>query len=191
MGSFDYDDPDEIEFAYQQLQQQRQQGLDGPAELRKADRAKAKRIAELEAELEKATASLAELNKTVASRTVADVLKAKGANPALQKFMSDVDPTEEGVTAWLTENGELFGYKPQAQESDAPDQGTLAPVQGVDPAMAEMFQQMARVQNHEANAAPGLAGQQKILESLQQIDANAQSFEDVTKGLRDLGIPLG
>jgi len=47
---------------------------------------------------------------------------------------------------------------------------------------------MAAVQNQEANAAPGLAAGQKGVEAVSRLGDNAKSFEDVEKGLKDLGI---
>lgn len=55
------------------------------------------------------------------STTVADVLKAKGANPKVAKFIDEsVEPTEAAVTAWLTEWADVFNIKvPDAGEAEA------------------------------------------------------------------------
>lgn len=72
--------------------------------------------------------------KAVRQRTVADVLKEKGANPGLARYvLADVDdPTPESVSSWLSENGEIFGFKPPA-----PDPKDAASVLGL-PAGTEL-----------------------------------------------------
>lgn len=60
--------------------------------------------------------------KSVRTRTVSDVLKDKQANPGLARYvLQDLDdPTPEAVSAWLADNGELFGYKPPAPDPSDP-----------------------------------------------------------------------
>lgn len=81
--------------------------LDGPKALREA--LKAEKSARKEAEK-----ALNELRTRDRQRTVSDVLKSKGASPALSRFvlldLEEVD--EKAVDKWLDENGELFGYAP-------------------------------------------------------------------------------
>jgi hypothetical protein len=81
--------------------------LDGPKALREA--LKAEKAARKEAEK-----ALNELRTRDRQRTVSDVLKSKGASPALSRFvLADVeDVDEKAVDKWLEENGELFGYEP-------------------------------------------------------------------------------
>lgn len=66
--------------------------------------------------------------KSVRQRTVADVLKEKGANPGLARYvLQDLeDPTPESVSSWLAEQGELFGYKPQTPSDPAQAMGLPA-----------------------------------------------------------------
>lgn len=75
-----------------------------------------KQLKALTTRAEAAEAEAAKNVKVVRARTVADVLKDKGVNPALSRFvLQDLeDPTPEAVSTWLTENGELFGVKPPA-----------------------------------------------------------------------------
>ena len=54
--------------------------------------------------------------------------------------------------------------------------------------MAELQAAMARVQNQEAQAAPGLVNGDKRLEAIARLGENATSFEDVVKGLKDLHV---
>lgn len=79
-------------------------------------------VKDLEKKLEKeakarqeAEERASKVEKSLRSKTVAEVLKEKGANPALARYaLQDLeDPSPESVNTWLIENGELFGYKPQ------------------------------------------------------------------------------
>lgn len=78
------------------------------SELVKKLRNQLKQANKRNSELEAAQEGLA---KKVRQREVKDVLDAKGVNPKIARWvLADVeDPTEESVTEWLVENGELFG----------------------------------------------------------------------------------
>jgi hypothetical protein len=72
-------------------------------QLRKVNRTLEKRMKELEAEANT-------LKSQTRQRTVKDVLTAKGVNPKVAAFIpQDIEISEEAVTAWLNENGEVFG----------------------------------------------------------------------------------
>jgi predicted RNase H-like nuclease (RuvC/YqgF family) len=74
-------------------------------QLRKVNRTLEKRLKELESE---ATT----LKTQTRQRTVKDVLSAKGINPKVAAFIpQDIDTTEEAVSAWLTEYGDVFGVQ--------------------------------------------------------------------------------
>jgi predicted RNase H-like nuclease (RuvC/YqgF family) len=74
-------------------------------QLRKVNRTLEKRLKELEVE---ATT----LKTQTRQRTVKDVLSAKGINPKVAAFIpQDIDTTEEAVSAWLTEYGDVFGVQ--------------------------------------------------------------------------------
>lgn len=83
--------------------------------LRKADKAKARRIAELEA-------ALAEQQKASRSRSMSEVLQARSLNPKIAALIpSDVEPTEDAVGKWLDEYGDVFGVS-QSNGSDEGDE---------------------------------------------------------------------
>ena len=85
-------------------------GGDVVKQLRKVNRTLEKRLKELEQE---ATS----LKTQTRQRTVKDVLSAKGINPKVAAFIpQDIDTTEEAVTAWLTEYGDVFGVQAPADE---------------------------------------------------------------------------
>lgn len=93
----DYED-DEVDSGTQAMRQ-----------LRKADKAKAKRIAELEEQLNSLSASTRE-------RSVKDALEGRGLNPKIAAFIpKDIEPTDEAVGKWLDEYGDVFGATPKAE----------------------------------------------------------------------------
>jgi hypothetical protein len=86
-------------------------GDDLVKKLRKAKRADEKRIKELTEQLEG-------LTKAQRERTVKEVLENKGINAkAARLILKDLDEvTEESLTMWLQENGDLIGYQPEQQD---------------------------------------------------------------------------
>lgn len=168
---------------------------DAMGQLRKALKAQQKATKDREAELATVREELSALKGQVSSQTIAGLLEAKGAKPGLAKFMADVEATDEAVTKWLTENGEIFGYKPKAEGDGAQENQTQSQGAGLDPELEAILQSMAKVQNQEANAAPNLTSKDdKAKEFLDRVGQNAQSFDDVSKALRQAGlfsIPAG
>jgi len=163
---------------------------DALSKVRKANRAQNKRIKELEEVLAEREKALNELSGKVKVTGVTDILKARGANPALARYAlkDDVEPTEEAVDAWLTENGSLFGYEPKAVEvSDSSVPGESGDVDMS--SIADALAAMQRVQTGEANSAPALAGNDKMAQAFAAIDSKATSFDDVARALSQLGIP--
>ena len=93
-------------------------GSDLLKKLRKAKRADEKRIKDLTEQLETFTKSQRE-------STVKSVLEKKGVNQkAARLILKDLDGdfSEESVSNWLNENGELFGL----EVTDKPDAQNLA-----------------------------------------------------------------
>ena len=97
-------------------------------QLRKANKQKEKELAELKAQFEG-------LSKAQKERAIKDVLDARGINAKIAKFIpQDLDPTEESLSKWLDDNGDVFGI--QAAESNQPV---------VDPATAAAYKKMNNV----------------------------------------------
>ena len=97
-------------------------------QLRKATKQKDKELAELRAQFEG-------VSKAQRERSIKDVLESRGVNSKIAKFIpSDVDSTEESLSKWLDENGDVFGF--QATESNQPV---------VDPAQAAAYKRMNNV----------------------------------------------
>ena len=99
-----WDDEDEDQDTDNEVQLD---GSDLLKKLRKAKRADEKRIKELTEQLETFTKSQRE-------RTVKEVLEKKGVNQkAARLILKDLDGefSEDAVSNWLNENGELFGLE--------------------------------------------------------------------------------
>jgi DNA uptake protein ComE-like DNA-binding protein len=92
--------------------------------LRKANKQKEKELAELKAQFDG-------VSKAQRERAIKDVLEARGVNKKVASFIpSDIDPTEESLSKWLTEYGDVFGI-------------TAEPTQDVvDPAQAAAYKKM-------------------------------------------------
>ena len=133
-------------------------------QLRKVNRTLEKRLKELEDE---ATT----LKTQTRQRTVKDVLTSKGINPKVAAFIpQDIDMTEEAVTNWLNEYGDVFGVTPpeatkgesQAQSNPALQaQKRINDVvsSGTPPGIDEdMYSKMQSVRNaEELNALLGIS----------------------------------
>lgn len=103
-------------------------GNDLVKQLRKAAKQKDRELAELKAQFEN-------VSKAQRERNIKDVLESRGVNSKIAKFIpSDLDPTEESLSKWLDENGDVFGF--QATESNQPV---------VDPATAAAYKRMNNV----------------------------------------------
>ncbi len=108
-------------------------------QLRKADRAKEKRIKELESEL-------VGFKKVQSERTVKEILEKEGVKPSAAKYiLKDIDNvTPEAIKDWLHDNGEDFGWQPVAaskvseedraaiSQQDRITQGATTPDRGED-----------------------------------------------------------
>lgn len=176
--TFDLDDFDQFDGL---------QGNDLVSALRKQIKLAAKQNKELQAASTADKQAISELTQKVNGVTLESVLKEKGAKPALAKFMKDIEPTKENVEAWLAENGELFGYDPKAAGESSGEQGSGSEA-GMTPEMLAALATMQRVQQQEANAAPGQLGSpNKADDFLARVGQNAKSFEDVEKALRTAG----
>jgi hypothetical protein len=119
MSNFEYED-DEDDFTTPV-----NEGNDLVKQLRKAAKQKDKELAELRAQF-------GEISKAQRERNIKDVLESRGVNSKIAKFIpTDIDPTEESLSKWLDDNGDVFGFS--ATESNQP---------AVDPAQAAAYKRM-------------------------------------------------
>jgi hypothetical protein len=106
-----YDDDDDFEFDDEQPQEPQRNSNDVLKKVRRAERAKEKRIKELESELES-------LRKFQRESTVSKVLSEKGVNPKIAAFIpQDLEPTADAVSSWLEQYGDVFGVVKQEAPS--------------------------------------------------------------------------
>lgn len=114
-----WEDEDDFDMEEEDQQVRKPQGNDLVKQLRKSDRAKEKRIREMEAEL----ASLRSERRT---QTVSQILANEGVSPRIAKYIP-ADITDEGaIKAWLDENAEDFNInRSQNDGAGAPDEDAL------------------------------------------------------------------
>lgn len=123
MSNFEYEDDEDEEVTTQDTSSN-----DLVKQLRKATKQKDKELAELRAQFEG-------VSKAQRERSIKDVLESRGVNSKIAKFIpSDVDSTEESLSKWLDDNGDVFGFT--ATESNQPV---------VDPAQAAAYKKMNSV----------------------------------------------
>jgi hypothetical protein len=120
MSNYEYEDDDD-DFT------QESGNNDLVKQLRKAAKQKDKELAELRAQFEG-------VSKAQRERNIKDVLESRGVNSKIAKFIpSDLDPTEESLSKWLDDNGDVFGFSTESNQ----------PV--VDPAQAAAYKKMNSV----------------------------------------------
>ena len=81
---------------------------DAFSQLRKANKQKEKQLKEIQVEL-------SELRKEKRDRTIKETLTSRGVNPKIAAFIpQDIDLTEESLSTWLSEYGDVFGIESQS-----------------------------------------------------------------------------
>jgi hypothetical protein len=87
-------------------------------QLRKANKQKEKELADLKSQFES-------LNKQQRERAIKDVLEARGVNKKISAFIpQDLDPTEESLSKWLDDYGDVFGLETTESNQPVVDQAT-------------------------------------------------------------------
>jgi hypothetical protein len=115
----DWDDDEDLEVDEQP------QSNDLVKKLRKADRAKEKRIRELETEL-------GGLRSMQREATIKSVLENKGVNPKVAKFIpDDIELSAEAVDKWIEDNADIFGLVKAQEKQAEPDLATLRQIDAV------------------------------------------------------------
>jgi molybdopterin biosynthesis enzyme MoaB len=120
MSNNDYEDDD---FDFEDSSSN--QNNDLVKQLRKAAKQKDKELQELRAQFEG-------VSKAQRERAIKDVLEARGVNKKISAFIpSDIDPTEESLSKWLDDYGDVFGIESQESNQNV-----------VDPAQAAAYKKM-------------------------------------------------
>ena len=115
-------------------------------QLRKAAKQKDKELQELRSQFEN-------LSKGQRERAIKDVLATRGVNSKIASFIpQDIDPTEESLSKWLDDYGDVFGIE-SSQTQATPN---------VDPAQAAAYKRMTNTADsgsspeHNADIMPKL-----------------------------------
>jgi hypothetical protein len=78
--------------------------------LRKALKVEQRKNKELET-------SYSEITKAQKERILKDVLSSKGVSPKIAQFIpADIEASEDAISAWLDNNGDVFGYTPSEKQ---------------------------------------------------------------------------
>mgnify|MGYP003337187177 CR=1 FL=1 len=156
MSNNDYEDDDFLEEETQPKEN------DLVKQLRKANKQKEKELAELKSQFEN-------LSKSQRERAIKDVLEARGVNSKIAKFIpQDLDPTEESLSKWLTDNGDVFGIQQATPQS------------AVDPQQAAAYKKM----NNAVDAGLTPDSTDDLLKKI----LNTQSKEELDEVLRNSGL---
>ena len=133
-------------------------------QLRKASKQKDKELQELRAQFEN-------LSKGQRERAIKDVLATRGVNSKIASFIpQDIDPTEESLSKWLDDNGDVFGI----------ESGQTQATPNVDPAQAAAYKRMTNTADSGASPEHNADIMQKLL--------NANSREELDEVIRLSGL---
>jgi hypothetical protein len=117
MSNNDYEDDD---FDFEDTSSQSNPNNDLVKQLRKAGKQKDKELQELREKFDG-------LSKAQRDRTIKDVLETRGINKKISAFIpTDIDPTEESLSKWLDEYGDVFGIQSQESNQNVVDPQTAA-----------------------------------------------------------------
>ena len=154
MSNYDYEDEDDFTTDSSDLVKQ----------LRKAAKQKDKELQELRSQFES-------LNKASRERAIKDALASRGVNQKIAAFIpSDIDPTEESVSKWLTDYADVFGFEASA-ETQKPN---------VDPAQAKAYQKLTNAADSGFTPDRGAEIMTKLM--------NAQTPEELDEIIRNSGL---
>ena len=133
-------------------------------QLRKASKQKDKELQELRAKFEN-------LSKGQRERAIKDLLASRGVNSKIASFIpQDIDPTEESLSKWLDDNGDVFGI----------ESGQTQATPNVDPNDAAAYKRMTN--SADSGASPEHNGD--IMQKLM----NANSKEELDEVIRLSGL---
>ena len=132
-------------------------------QLRKANKQKDKELAELKSQFDG-------LSKAQRERAIKDVLEARGINRKISVFIpQDIDPTEESLSKWLSDYGDVFGIESQESSQNV-----------VDPQTAAQYKRMNNVTENGLTPDAGEDIYRKLM--------NASSKEELDDVIRQSGL---
>ena len=133
-------------------------------QLRKAAKQKDKELQELRSQFDN-------LSKGQRERAIKDLLASRGVNSKIASFIpQDIDPTEESLSKWLDDNGDVFGI----------ESGQTQATPNVDPSQAAAYKRMTNTAYSGASPEHNTDIMQKLL--------NANSREELDEVIRLSGL---
>ena len=133
-------------------------------QLRKAAKQKDKELQELRSQFDN-------LSKGQRERAIKDLLASRGVNSKIASFIpQDIDPTEESLSKWLDDNGDVFGI----------ESGQTQATPNVDPSQAAAYKRMTDTADSGASPEHNTDIMQKLL--------NANSREELDVVIRLSGL---
>jgi hypothetical protein len=133
-------------------------------QLRKASKQKDKELQELRAQFDN-------LSKGQRERAIKDLLASRGVNSKIASFIpQDIDPTEESLSKWLDDNGDVFGI----------ESGQTQATPNVDPAQAAAYKRMTNTADSGSSPEHNADIMQKLM--------NANSKEELDEVIRLSGL---
>lgn len=150
-----------------------------------------KKLKEQNAAFEKAQEQIASLTKANAATSLSSILKEKKVSPRIAKWIAkdEVEPTEEAITKWLSENGEDFGYKPGAEQDENKSEETVHEGQVIDADDVAMLEGYASLD--ESRGAGGVRGQADLkLADMERAFAGKQSMDELIAEFKRQGVPM-
>lgn len=140
-------------------------------------------VKDLRKQLNAAQKELKQFRTEKRSTTVSDVLSKRGINPKVAALIpADVEPTQEAVTAWLDEFGDVFGVAQgeKAPDGKAPAQTTEEAPSGVDADVASQWQQIQ--DSEHAGVKNAAVGTEEIVQKLES--AQGGGFDAIVELLK-------
>jgi len=133
-------------------------------QLRKASKQKDKELQELRSQFDN-------LSKGQRERAIKDLLASRGVNSKIASFIpQDIDPTEESLSKWLDDNGDVFGI----------ESGQTQTTPNVDPAQAAAYKRMTNTADSGSSPEHNADIMQKLL--------NTNSREELDEVIRMSGL---
>jgi hypothetical protein len=133
-------------------------------QLRKAAKQKDKELQELRSQFDN-------LSKGQRERAIKDLLASRGVNSKIASFIpQDIDPTEESLSKWLDDNGDVFGIDSSQTQAEP----------NVDPAQAAAYKRMTNTADSGASPEHNADIMQKLM--------NANTREELDEVIRLSGL---
>lgn len=166
---------------------------DGPADLRKAHRAAARRVKELEALLSEKDEQIKTLTGKTRNVDLGELLQKQGVDKKIAKLVpKDVELTDEAVKAWLDEYKDVLNITVTKDEqvanegdpADVVDDDNDSPVDGVGQDALAAIAQFTALGGAGGTAIPSGA----LGALISDVNAHAKSPEDLIEIMRKHGM---